>query len=86
MPPKNRLFVKCSSEAIHNSPLASPYTEEKVVTMVEMENERNKGKDTTAEEDCKTPCLQDDDILRKLIGKVASDGKVSRIILVSSIY
>lgn len=88
MPPKNKLFDgKCSSEVIHHSPLVSPYTEEKVVTMVEMENEKNKGNDNEMEMERQSDGGKDGDaddvkdIVQELVTKVATEGKVSTLIV-----
>lgn len=73
VPPKNKLYAKCSSGVIQNSPMVSPYTEEKVVTMVEIENEKNKEND--AEDDGEGGHVKR--LVDELVNKVASDGKVS---------
>lgn len=73
-PPKNKLHVKYPSGAIQNSPRLPLNMEEKVVTMVEMENEKNKENEEVVIDEVDDYVKS---LVQELVIKVAANGKVS---------
>lgn len=73
-PPKNKLHAKYPSGAIQNSPRLP--LEEKVVTMVEMENEKNKENEEVVTDEVDDYVKS---LVQELVVKVAANGKVSSV-------